>query len=447
NEINQKGSVPELWKITYPLVISTASQTLMQFMNRMFLSWHSADAIAACVPAGALSFTFMSFFMGIAMYTNVFVAQFYGSKNYAKLSSALWQGVWVAVISWPLIAALIPFSYHIINISSHPASVKILEKQYLLIVMMFGAFAPLNAALASFFTGRGKTKITMLVNLAGNAVNIALSYFLAIKAGMGVQGAAIAYVLGNAAIACFFLAVIFSRHNRVKYKTRLLFKFNPALFRNIVKFGLPNGAGFMLDISSFTVFLFLAGNFDTATVAANNIVVAIDMLAFMPMFGLAIAVETLVGQYIGEKDKSSAIRTGYSAIKLALIYTLPMSVIFFFKPEIFSWSFGLGLTNQAAILSIAGGLLKVMAFFCIFDAISITLAGVIKGGGDTHFQMKTAVMCAWGLFVPGTYIILSVLQLPLSWAWGWGIIYMFSLSAIFYKRFRSGKWLEIDITK
>jgi hypothetical protein len=60
--------------ISLPLVASMGSFTVIQFTDRVFLANYSVDAIAAALPAGIASFTLISFFMGVANYTNVFVA-------------------------------------------------------------------------------------------------------------------------------------------------------------------------------------------------------------------------------------------------------------------------------------------------------------------------------------------------------------------------------------
>ncbi|HOX24070.1 MAG TPA: MATE family efflux transporter, partial [Elusimicrobiales bacterium] len=91
-----KGSVQELLQLAYPLILSTASATIMQFVNRVFLSRYSADAIAACVPAGILSFCMACFFIGTAIYTNAFVAQYHGRKLPSRVTLSLWQGVWMS---------------------------------------------------------------------------------------------------------------------------------------------------------------------------------------------------------------------------------------------------------------------------------------------------------------------------------------------------------------
>ena len=92
-----QASLSELWFLSYPLIVTMASQVVMQFADRMFLAWYSHDALAACVPGGALAMTFGSLFMGLATYTSVFISQYYARRKFASVTVSLWQGILLAV--------------------------------------------------------------------------------------------------------------------------------------------------------------------------------------------------------------------------------------------------------------------------------------------------------------------------------------------------------------
>lgn len=446
---SEEGGVKELWKLTYPLIMSTASATLMHIFNRVFLAWYSPQTLEAVMPAGMLSFTFVCFFLGAASYTNVFVAQYYGGKRYANLSVSLWQGVWLALFSSVLIALCIIPGLWFINMSAHAEGVKELERQYFIIITAAGGLIPLSAALSSFFTGRGKTKVTMVVQMLANACNILLSYLLIFgKWGLpelGIRGGAWAYVAGNLLAVTLFLALILGERNRRQYRVARLFSFHPELFAKLLKYGVPNGVGFFLDIASFTVFVFLAGNMGEAILAANNIIFTINMMAFMPIIGIGMAVETLVGQYMGANKPKIASRVAYSGVKLAAMYILPLATIFLLLPDTLIGIFSSrGASDMTEIFAIARSILKIMVLFTLCDMVGIIFSNAIRGGGDTKFQMITSSACAWLLFVPGIYILVK-LAMPITVLWLWGAFYLFVMAVVFYLRFRSGKWQNLRL--
>ena len=118
-----EGGSGELLKVAYPMILSTASTTVMQFINRVFVAHYSSDELSACVPAGLLSFVFCCFFFGIVTYTNAFVSQYYGRGKTASVSVAVWQGVWLAAASGLLLLLLTPAGFFIIAHSGHAPAV------------------------------------------------------------------------------------------------------------------------------------------------------------------------------------------------------------------------------------------------------------------------------------------------------------------------------------
>jgi len=124
NRWNRKGGYKELLVIAIPLIISTGSWSLQHFIDRMFLTWYSPEAIAAAFPAGILNFTIISIFLGTAGYVSVFVAQYYGSGDTDGIGPVLWQGLYISVISGIVLIILIPYTEMIFDFIGHEQSIR-----------------------------------------------------------------------------------------------------------------------------------------------------------------------------------------------------------------------------------------------------------------------------------------------------------------------------------
>ncbi len=85
--------------VSLPLVMSIAETTVMEFTDRVFLSNYSLDAIAAAMPSGYTAFLAMTFFMGIAGYLNVIIAQYTGACAEHRIGASLWQGIYFSIFS------------------------------------------------------------------------------------------------------------------------------------------------------------------------------------------------------------------------------------------------------------------------------------------------------------------------------------------------------------
>ncbi|MGC8908394.1 MAG: MATE family efflux transporter [Desulfomonilaceae bacterium] len=442
----------EVLKVASPLILSTASLTFTLFVDRMFLSWYSEASVAASVPGGITYFTICSVFIGTAQYVNSIVAQYHGAQNYRACAQAVWQGIFFGLLSAPLILACIPVGFLVFTWAGHDAAVQALEKKYFALLMVGGIVQPINAALASFFSGRGKTMVVMWGNIAGNIANACLAYILIFgKFGapeMGIIGAGVATAVTGVIPTIFWAWLFLSRDEQPIYATRREIRLHRQIFWMLIRYGVPSGIQFFLDVASFTVFVLLIGRAGQIDLAASNIVLSIEMLAFLPMIGMSIATATLVGQYVGMKRQDIAEQSAYAAFKLAMCYMAAMALLFFLFPTTFLELFRTtrdAASHFDAVLARGTVFLRIVAVWTLFDTLFIIFSGALKGAGDTVFAMWAQVGLAWFFFVPPVYVITQLLGMGVLAAWCWGLLYVMLLGVVFWARFRQGKWRNISM--
>lgn len=446
------GGYREVLRIAYPLIISTGSFSLMQFVDRVFLARHSMVSIQAALPAGLLSFTLICAFMALAGYANTFVAQYHGRGDPEGCSRATAQGVWLSMLSWPLILLLIPLGRFLLQNAGHAPDVLAQELDYLTILMVGGVTIPLGAAISSFFTGRGDTLSNMYAQVAGNVVNIVLDYALIFGRWgfpeMGIRGAAIGTVVAGVVPPAILFALYFSRHIHARYQTRSNMGFNRRLMARLIRFGLPSGLHLLLDVSSFSAFVLMTGHMGALSLAVSNIALSINTLAFMPLVGISIAASTLVGQYQGRRDSTTAEKVGWTALKVGLIYMTCMALSYLLMPRIYFLLFSTGATDGFTLdelLALGRYLLIMMAAWGLLDAVNLILSGALKGAGDTRFVMWYSTAGSWLLLVPGQWVVIYAVKGGILMAWAWLTFVIMILSVGFWWRFRQGRWKGIDV--
>jgi len=445
------GGYRELLRIAWPLIISTGSFSLLNFCDRMFLGWYSPEAFRAAVPAGILCFTMICGFVALAAYSNTFVAQYFGAREYNKCSVATMQGVWLALLSWPVILILIPPGIFFLKISGHGPEVFREEWIYFTILMLGSVSQPIAAAISGFFSGRGDTRTVMVANVIGNAVNVVLDYILIFgKFGlpeMGIAGAAIASVIAGWVSPGIMLALFFSKRNHREFDTRKAHRWDIGQIRRMIRYGGPAGIHLFLDLASFSLFVLLLGRQGEAAAIASNMALSINLFALMPMIGLGIATSIMVGQYMGAGRADLAEKSGWMALKAGLVYTIPLVVSFLLFPHFYVNLFGQneGVAASPEVFDICRRLLIVLVAWGIMDATNFIISGALKGAGDTHFVMYFHTSLAWGLFALGELVLVLGLHAGPVVAWLWCLLYICVLSAGFCLRFKSGRWKTIDI--
>jgi MATE family multidrug resistance protein len=446
NRWKSEGGYRDVLSLAVPLIISTGTVSVLHFIDRMFLTWYSADAIAASMPASMVSQAIMSFFLGVAGYTGVFVAQYFGAARYNRVGPVIWQGLYISIAGGILLIGFIPFAQNIFGFFGHDPAIQKEEVTYFRVLCFSGFPAIACAAISGYFSGRGRPWPVMWVNCFAAAINIVLDYALIFgKWGApewGIKGAGIATVTASIGSLIIFLFLLAAGSQNKIYHTISGFRPDWELMKRILKFGIPAGTQFFLDMASFTVFLLILGRLGTASLVASNISFNINSLAFMPMIGCGNAVSILVGQFLGKGRPDLAEKSSYSAFHLTFIYMLSISIAYVTIPWLFIAPFAAkadpAMFNGIAELTVV--LLRFVAIYSIFDTLSIIFSSAVKGAGDTRFVMYMTVTIGWLVMVIPTYLSIVVFGYGIMACWVFATLCVITLGIGFLLRFLNGKW-------
>ena len=439
-----------MWRIAAPLILSMASYTIMQFCDRVFLARYSSVTIQAALPAGILAHTMICFFQALTGYAGTVTAHYHGAKASAQCVRATAQGVWLALLSWPLIVLLIPLGLFLIDLSGHAPGVVAAEKTYFVILMAGGIMVPLNSAVGGYFMGVGRTTVNLIANAFGCSLNVLLNYVMIFGhwgcPEMGIAGAAYGTIISGA-FTCLIEAAVFLREPAVRADGLLrVLKLDRALMWRIIRFGTPSGLQLLMDIGSFTVFIMLTGRMGELALAASNIALSINNLAFAPLLGFGLAASMVVGQHQGACNSEAAQRAGYTGLKMGLVYMCAIGSTFVLFPKVYFDLFYSGDAGFSVedLLRLGRAMLLMMAAWGVLDTVSIVLSSALKGAGDTRFVMVYMIIGSWLVLVPGSFLLLRF-GVGIIGLWAWVAIYVCVLAVGFWWRWQQGRWKAIRV--
>lgn len=448
---NQDCGYKSILILAFPLILSTATWSIQQFVDRMLLLWYSTSSVAASMPAGAINLATMAVFIGTASYVNTFVAQYYGANRLIKIGPSIWQGIYVALAGALLHLILIPLAVPLFSSMGHAPEIRNQEIIYFQ-TLCLGAFPVIAASsFSSFYSGRGKPWPLLWISFFQTGINLLFDYLLIFgRAGfpeMGIRGAALASVISAySALACYCILLFRPSYTKVFHLLHG-WRFNPTIFRRLIRFGFPAGIQFFMDISGFTVFLLLIGRLGTIALAATTIAFNIGWLALTPMSGIGIAISTLVGQRLGMNKPELAQRSVWSGFHFSGLYMGIIALLFLTVPNIFLSPFLAKASPEALPLlyPLSRTLLKFVGFYSFFDVVAVVFSAALRGAGDTRFIMWAISILSLSIFIGGSFIILILLQGGIYAAWGIVTAYIILLGLIFLIRFRGGKWKDMRV--
>ncbi|HEY3378846.1 MAG TPA: MATE family efflux transporter [Armatimonadota bacterium] len=440
----------EVLALAWPLFLSQGSMTILQFIDRMFLTWYSPAGMAAAGSSGMLSFTMQALFLGLTGYAGVFVAQYTGAGKPRQAIAAVWQALYLSVLASLIILLLLPVGGLVFRLAGHDPAMQALERVFFTICLC-GSFAFIaSSALSAYFIGRGLTRIVLRNSLVSMVINIVLDYLLIFGhfgcPRLGVAGAALSSVLAQTvALVLYFLA--FLRESNVAH-ARGTWRPDFTLARRMVRYGLPNGLQFALDMIGWTTFLLLIGRLGVTDLAASNLAFQINSLAFFPIIGFAMAASTLVGQNLGKSRADLADRAVWSAIHLSLCFTGVLALCFLFIPGWLLAPFGAEADPVAfaPVKHLTIIMLRFVAAYCLLDVGNLIFASALKGAGDTLFVMLLSTSITTLLMlVPMVLWCIQPGGLGVIGAWGFLTLAVCVLAFAFLIRYLKGHWRHMRV--
>src|SRR5882672_11896517 len=86
------GGGREVLALGYPLILAHISFTVQTFVDRLFLTWYSAEAVAGAVTGLFTTLAVMALFSGTGEYLTTFIAQYLGAGRPLRIGPVMWQG-------------------------------------------------------------------------------------------------------------------------------------------------------------------------------------------------------------------------------------------------------------------------------------------------------------------------------------------------------------------
>jgi MATE family multidrug resistance protein len=424
----------------------------MTFVDRMMLNWVSGTAMAAAFTASVAWFSILCLPLGICSYANTFVAQYDGARQPERIGLVMWQAVWIALGFSPLTIVAVMLAPTFFALADHTPEAFGFEVQYFQILCAAAPPMLIAQAGAAFYSGRGQTWVVMIVDAAAALLNLVLDYCWIFGyygfPEWGVAGAAWATVVATWVKAGLYVALPLQRRHRQRYGTLSGLRLDLALARRILYYGGPSGFQMLLDVTGFTVFIMLIGRLGDVEAEATSMAFSVSSLAFMPIYGLHLAVSVLVGERLGENRDDLAARATFTTLQVSWLYMLAISAMYVFTPSVFLRGFYTDVTaldeQQAAVMHTAALLLQFVAAYNLFDATLMVFVGTLKGAGDTQFILRVSLVLA-AMLAGLSWLAVEVWRTDVYGCWVLVCLWVWIAAAVYAVRFWRGNWRRMRV--
>lgn len=441
-----KASLKDVLLLSYPIIISMASFSLMGLTDTLFMGWLGPTQQGAVGLGSPLAFSLISLFYGTWTGVSTFVAQAVGAKKNSYASLFMWHAALLTIPCIPVVLFLItPFAEYVLKVVNTNPEVLPQATAYLKIRLYTAPFLFVGSVALSFLRGIGDMKSPAIITFIALLTNVPFTYVLSFGAGpipaMGVEGAALGSVIAQVVETALYIYVVLRQKNHTLYNTRTIPNLDFAIFRRFIVVSLPIGVTWILENLGWIAFTLFVATLSKEALAAHTIAYQLLNLSFMPGLALSVTAATLVGQYLGANDPKNARRCANYSLGLAIgiMGSIGLLCLLLRYPIAYLFS------GDHQVVSIAAKLFVFGSIYQIFDAINLTSSGALRGAGDTRFPMVVSIVAIWFILVPSIYFFGKTLNYGIYGAWcaATGVIMLLGL--VYFIRYHRGKWESMRV--
>ena len=401
-----QGGKREVATLAWPLAVGLLSYTVMGVVDTLLMGRVGTAAQAGVGLATVVVFGLMAFFRGLISGAQSVVAAADGAGDAERVARGASAALVIAAASGLLATlALLLVRAFALEPMANDAEVAAAAAAYLDAYLPFLPVALLGHGAIGALQGKGDTRIRMWASFAGNAVNVVLDLVLIFGAGpfepMGAKGAGLATGAGTAVMLALYLARYLKRFGRPRVP-------GWAVLRSSFTVGLPAGVQYVSGALSWSVMNIAVARVGPEHLAANQIVINVISVSFLPGYGLGEASGILVGRYLGSGKPRTAARAVRPARALSLWVMGSCGLVFALAGGPIARIF----SQDPAVVALATQLLLFAAAFQLLDAVAMTHLCALRGAGDTRFTLALTSVSSWLVMVP-TAVLLGAVA-------GWG---------------------------
>ena len=317
----------DLRRLIVPLLIEQMLNCTVGLLDSLMVSTVGEAAVSAVSLVDCVNVLLLQVFAALAAGGAIVAGQYIGCRETKKACKAGQQlllslGV-LSLAVMALMYLLADFLLHVVFGTVTP-EVSGYAQTYLMIVNLSIPFIALYNGGAALFRVMGNSRISMLVALLMNAVNVGGNALLVFGFGMGVAGVAIPTVLSRVVAAAVILALLCGKRHEIHLQRGMSWRPDWGMVRNIMSVGVPNGVENSLFQLGKIVMLSLISTCGTASIAANAIGNNVAQYQILGGMSVGIAMVTVVSQCVGAGDYEKVRAYTRKLVKLSYLFILLM---------------------------------------------------------------------------------------------------------------------------
>lgn len=398
-----------LMSMAVPMMLSMLMQSLYNIVDSIFVSRLGTEALTAVSLVYPLQNIIVAVAVGMGVGMGSAISIYMGAKNYEGAHKTATIGMFLTLIHAVLfvvigIAVTRPF---LSMFTDNPTILKWgSEYGYIVLGLSFGSL--FQIALEKIFQSIGDMVTTMVLLASGCVINIILDPILIFGAfglpAMGVQGAAIATVIGQ--ICAFFLYILVYKKKNIGVKIEWKYLcYDKAIIKKIYSVGIPSSI--MMSLPSLLVSILngILAQISDLHVAVLGIYFKLQTFIYMPANGVIQGMRPIVGYNYGAGNKKRMTET----INMSLLIVAVIMAIGTIGAMVFPKEILLLFAAKEDMMVVGVESLRVISLGFLVSTIGIVYSGAFEALGKGRESLIVSLLRQLVITIPLGYLLSGVM--------------------------------------
>jgi MATE family multidrug resistance protein len=395
-------------RLAVPLALTELGWLGMSFVDTVMVGRlpDSATAIGAVSLGSTLFYAIGIFGSGTMLGLDTLVSQAYGAGRLDECHRTMWNSLYLACASTPLlmaaILAVVPLFPRFGLSPGLVAQTLPFLKALVWSTLPLALYFALRRYLQSMHIVKPVVFALVSANLVNLAGNWALVYGHLGFRRYGVAGSGWSTCISRTyMVLVLALAAVYYDRKRNSGLWAASRRLELWRIRELLRLGLPAALQLLLEIGAFATATFLIGRLGAVQLAGHQIALNVASFTYMVPLGVCSAAAIRVGHALGAGDSHGAARAGWMALLFgAGFMTCSGLTLFWFARPIARL-----YTPQLEVVNAGAMLLVVAAVFQLFDGLQVVATGALRGAGNTRVPMLVNLVGYWAVGLPlGAYL-------------------------------------------
>ena len=406
----------DLVRLLGPLIVEQVLAVLVGMVDVVMVAAVGETAVSGVALVDSISILIIQLLSALATGGAVVCSQYMGKQQSEAACYAAGQLVFITAACAVFFASVALFGErHLLRLIFGQAEKAVLDNAatYFRITALSYLFLALYNSGAALFRSMGNSRVSMVVSLFMNGINIVGNAICIYGFHMGVEGVAFPTLISRIVAAIMILWLIRDRDNTIHISNNSVLRPNREIMKKILRVGVPNGLETGMFQFGKIALQSLVSTLGTAAIASFAVASNLVTLHYLPGNAIGLGLITIAGRCVGAGEYEQAKQ--YTKKLLLLDYAMLFvicTIMALFSHQIVRMY---NLSPEAAVLT--RGMILMHSCAMIVWPLAFPLPNTLRAGLDARFTMTVSIFSMWAFRFGFAYLFVKVWNTGVAGIW------------------------------